>query len=761
MGMVDESESSAKRLKTTEEAQTATTLDTKPPSSLPPPLCEEIVGGGPTCGLLKALYADFEKQYALLETDAAKEAFLKEGKWESIELTTTDTPELVVPGHRERLDLLPIFSFQHSRDGQLVRYRGFVINKGSEAEIFNGFRSNESRTGFTLFKYRDEMVTPELNVQANFTGSVELVQDPRMEEQEYYWDRTTCDAIPVPYESRWVEAGLQQSKHKRTREDSPVEGGLLGQDVGAENEEQLHASRREECVELIFADSQEEEAGVAIHDVVDVVAVVSLAGSKPRLHVLKVIHKNQRLPIDFIGRHFQSMRSGSVDKKSVEERLAPLREAALKYIGDNIVHTTSSSSSSSSSTIMRKSGRLFSEYLLMALCSTKSKQQTEESPLGMTPMNFVLAAEEDDGTTSDTASALSALPGSVKNITTTLRRVHPYVYHLDASLDGLNGAPFRGHKDPETDEMKTGLLELAAGSVLVVDETELQSGQLKDEAVVNAAVLTKVLRTQKVPIFFGFYELEFASEAQGIVFSKDSRSAFLSGVKNPGSKSCLAMGKAVLIPPVSSAAVTAHETPSDMELSGEEEKKMEIIGSTSSSSAQKIEDQLRFYFHEVNRIQTEPREKKQNSAGILVSLLKLDVGPITMIRSSLDRSFFQISTTDKKIFAAILNLLCVSCSAYPKKFFTDASPVFELSDDVQKAMVDAYAATRQQYREKELVEEDLLYAWLDLFQAYCFSHGCSSPTLDLWKKFHKLELQRLAEVDDWLLHRKCGKQVNQ
>ena len=49
--------------------------------------------------------------------------------------------------------------------------------------------------------------------------------------------------------------------------------------------------------------------------------------------------------------------------------------------------------------------------------------------------------------------------------------------------------------------MTPGQLELASGSVLVVDETELTCGELKDEAVVNAGVLKSVLLTQKVPIF--------------------------------------------------------------------------------------------------------------------------------------------------------------------------------------------------------------------------------------------------------------------
>lgn len=100
-----------------------------------------------------------------------------------------------------------------------------------------------------------------------------------------------------------------------------------------------------------------------------------------------------------------------------------------------------------------------------------------------------------------------------KNLAKTTARlltsIHPYVVHARADLDALQASkPFRGAKDAEGDK-STGFLELAPNTLLVVDETHAREGELKDEAVFNAAVLQQVLAHQKVPLHFCVYSVGF------------------------------------------------------------------------------------------------------------------------------------------------------------------------------------------------------------------------------------------------------------
>eukprot|EP00392_Amoebophrya_sp_AT5.2_P013702 g13831.t1 len=288
--------------------------------------------------------------------------------------------------------------------------------------------------------------------------------------------------------------------------------------------------RRKDMVTLVFDGDFERE--VKIHDVIDVVAITSLVATIPRLHVLKVLARNQLLPTDYVTRHFAcnvllpipsnnvAAASPSASSSSAPRAtssfspppalaLPTLREKALLYLRNALGPDLDA---------------LACEYVLLGLCSKvyrkggggahsscSSGAAGETSALGITPMNFVLPPRHDPPRSEaaappgpprrDSVDSTRTVPRSGSStfvqstLTKTLKDIHPYVFPLDASLPGLkNFGPFRGAKDADTEEMTPGLLTLAQDSVLVVDETELETGTLRDEAVVNAAVLTKLER---------------------------------------------------------------------------------------------------------------------------------------------------------------------------------------------------------------------------------------------------------------------------
>lgn len=164
-----------------------------------------------------------------------------------MELTSTAPHELVVgTAHRERLDFIPPFSLKNPRHGQLVRYRGFVVNYDSQNELYVLARkravvedlvNDETRTttnevgrgtartttipigeaeDVDLFRFQDASVDASAPMDPVGAGGV------------VYRDRTLVEAIPVPYESCWVEEGLYQSKWKRGRRDEVEDEDLFG-----------------------------------------------------------------------------------------------------------------------------------------------------------------------------------------------------------------------------------------------------------------------------------------------------------------------------------------------------------------------------------------------------------------------------------------------------------------------------------------------------------------------------------------------------
>lgn len=52
-------------------------------------------------------------------------------------------------------------------------------------------------------------------------------------------------------------------------------------------------------------------------------------------------------------------------------------------------------------------------------------------------------------------------------------------------------------------------LQLSDGTVVILDETKLEPGQVGTEGVGNLAALNSLVSLQKVPYDFGFYKMEF------------------------------------------------------------------------------------------------------------------------------------------------------------------------------------------------------------------------------------------------------------
>lgn len=65
-----------------------------------------------------------------------------------------------------------------------------------------------------------------------------------------------------------------------------------------------------------------------------------------------------------------------------------------------------------------------------------------------------------------------------------------------------------------------GILQLADGSHLTIDETTLQAGMLNSTGVENARVLKNMMESQKVEYDFTYYKMDMAADVQVLILSE-------------------------------------------------------------------------------------------------------------------------------------------------------------------------------------------------------------------------------------------------
>ncbi|CAD7934922.1 unnamed protein product [Amoebophrya sp. A25] len=600
--------------------------------------------------------------------------------------------------YRVRLDSIPIFSYKAAKHGQMVRYRGLIFNVVGEREIYPAF----SLVAAEAVTPSEELRCERIAHVYKYTDDAPLHTDPTLPDPPVFWDRSVAEAIQVPYESSWVEAGMPQPSLKRRRdeegssEEMAVENASTieaeQQTLTADSSEACNivneAARRQQKVALVFEGDLEveRESGAKIHDVVDVVAITSLVHPEaPRLHVVKVVQRNQPLPMDYVSRHFSSCSA---------YELPQLREHTLSHLRSTLPVSMSGDS-------------LVMEYLMMALCAKKYCFQ-EDAILGLTPLNF-----------------LGRSSTEVAQTSRALREIHPYIFALDASLEGLRGAAFRGHKDPDTEVMTPGQLELASGSVLLVDETELTCGELKDESVMNAAVLTAVLQTQKVPISFGFYELEYACEVQGIVFGGKGSSVYLPD------------GRVMAVPDASFKGSDAMKF-ANAKLDEEQDSKTRSCKDDKSAP-------------------------KSTTTTTTTTEVYLGNEKVTTASSSVSASVAKTTTGDHQLLQSgeenvrhLARFYLHRVQELQTKAIAGDSDQFALSTDVNDEIANAYSITREQCREafadraSSVFSQDMIYAWFDFFRSWCLSRGVLRPDVEQWKAFARLEEERIARVKGWV-----------
>ncbi|XP_065872936.1 mini-chromosome maintenance complex-binding protein isoform X2 [Euphorbia lathyris] len=101
-----------------------------------------------------------------------------------------------------------------------------------------------------------------------------------------------------------------------------------------------------------------------------------------------------------------------------------------------------------------------------------------------------------------------------------MKNLLPFTTCIPLTVEYLNRNSLAPKKDYETNRLISGALQLPEGSHMIVDETQLESGNLNSVGVENARLLKDLITFQKVEYDFTYYKMEMSADVQLLILSQ-------------------------------------------------------------------------------------------------------------------------------------------------------------------------------------------------------------------------------------------------
>lgn len=146
------------------------------------------------------------------------------------------------------------------------------------------------------------------------------------------------------------------------------------------------------------------------------------------------------------------------------------------------------------------------DYLMCHLiCSIYAR--TEIAPLGQFALNI-------------TNIPTIKVPKYTENFYKIIEQLVPASFYFPATIDNLNTLQFFPKEDPNTNKLISGMLQLAAHTHFVFDETQMQPGKL-DKTGINAVQnLSHVIDCQKIKCQFKYFHTEYDCDIPILILSE-------------------------------------------------------------------------------------------------------------------------------------------------------------------------------------------------------------------------------------------------
>ncbi|KAJ4842611.1 hypothetical protein Tsubulata_025127 [Turnera subulata] len=207
--------------------------------------------------------------------------------------------------------------------------------------------------------------------------------------------------------------------------------------------------------------------------------LVCLPPSKvPRLHC--IIHRKLELP-DFLCRSPVTEPNPHLVKR--------IREDLLKHL----------------TTIFGNDG-VVAHFVLLHLLS-KVHARLDNMAVGKFSLNLT-------GLSKESVSVFGS------QLSVALKNLLPFTKFIPLTVGYLNSASLAPKKDYQLNRLISGVLQLAEGSHLIIDETQLEAGTLNSVGVGNASLLKGLTEFQKVKYDFQYYSMEMEADIKLLILSE-------------------------------------------------------------------------------------------------------------------------------------------------------------------------------------------------------------------------------------------------
>ncbi|CAJ1974554.1 unnamed protein product [Sphenostylis stenocarpa] len=107
-----------------------------------------------------------------------------------------------------------------------------------------------------------------------------------------------------------------------------------------------------------------------------------------------------------------------------------------------------------------------------------------------------------------------------KQLTLVLKNLLPFTFYIPLTVEYLNAVSLAPKKNYYTNRLETGVLQLAEGSHLIVDETKLEAGTLNSVGVENCRLLKNLMELQQVEYDFKYFKMDMKTDTQLLVLSE-------------------------------------------------------------------------------------------------------------------------------------------------------------------------------------------------------------------------------------------------
>ncbi|ORX63213.1 hypothetical protein DM01DRAFT_1360985 [Hesseltinella vesiculosa] len=156
---------------------------------------------------------------------------------------------------------------------------------------------------------------------------------------------------------------------------------------------------------------------------------------------------------------------------------------------------------------------LVAELILLQLLSRVSTQ-LHDLKIGQ----FALNITNMPGDTPPATTRFQLTNPASQSLASLLQSLLLHQVNLPLTLDTLNNTSF--FPVSENEDLRAGVLQLVAGTHLLVDETCLSEGKLGDRGVRNMQTLIKVIQHQSLPYAFPYSQYDFDTDLSFITLSQ-------------------------------------------------------------------------------------------------------------------------------------------------------------------------------------------------------------------------------------------------